>query len=133
MPLVFRVLHSASSSEALNDEWMILENTGPGPLTSAGCTLTAARHPHQRPRPLGTLDPGFFLQPNEKIRLVSGSPSKKAHGPAPDEKEMKNYHLFLREPVLRQAGMVVRITLKQLEMARAVFAPDASDGLAKAT
>lgn len=133
MPLIFRALHRANSSEALNDEWMVLENTGPGPLTSAGCTVTVARHPNQRPQPLGTLDPGFFLQPNEKIRLVSGSPSKKAHGTPPEEGQMKNYHLFLREPVLKQAGMVVCITLKQMELARAVFAPDASDGLAKAT
>src|SRR4051812_2669228 len=121
MALIFRMLHRSTSPDALNEEWMILENTGPRPLNSVGCALTVARNPKQRPRPLGTLDPGFILQPNEKIRLVTGSPSKKSQGLPPDEKEMKNYHLFLREPVLANPGTVVCVALKQLEIARAIF------------
>src|SRR5437899_1202629 len=130
MPLVFRTLHRPSKPEALNEEWMVLENTGPGPVSAAGCTLASARHKSQRPRALGTLDPGFVLHPNEQIRLVTGSPSKKTQGEPPDDKKIKNYHLFLREPVLSHAGQLVLLQLKQLELARAVYKPEAKDGLA---
>ena len=79
---------------------------------------------------VGTLDPGFILHPNEKIRLVTGTPSKKAHGTPPEEKgDVKNYHLFLREPVLTTPGMVVRVSLKQQELAKAVYAPKSKTGI----
>ena len=42
---------------------------------------------------------------------------------------MKNYHLFLREPVLARPFVVVRLLLNQLELAKAVFSPKAKDGL----
>jgi hypothetical protein len=129
MALVFRELHRPKSPDALNEEWMLLENTGPNPVTAQGCSLTVAKNAAQRPHSLGTLDPGFVLHANEKIRLVTGTPSKKAQGTPPDEKEVKNYHLFLREPVLQQPGLVLRLSLKQLDLAKAVFSPDAPNGL----
>jgi hypothetical protein len=132
MALVFRELHKAKKAELLNEEWLLVENTGPNVVTAAGCALTVARRPSERPHPLGTLDPGFVLKPNEKIRLVTGTPSKKAQGTPPDEKEVRNYHLFLREPVLTRPGTVVRLAVKQLELARAVFAPDKQDGVGEA-
>src|SRR5689334_8899027 len=98
MALIFRTLHKSSDSDLLNEEWLLLENTGPAAINAQGCALTVAKNAHDRPRPVGTLDPGFVLHPNEKIRLVTGTPSKKAHGTPPDEKEVKNYHLFLKEP-----------------------------------
>ena len=61
-------------------------------------------------RPIGRIRsarsiPASSCTPNEKIRLVTGTPSKKAQGTPPDEKDdVKNYHLFLREPVLVNAG-----------------------------
>ncbi len=131
MPLVFRTLNKPKSAEALNEEWMLLENTGPNVVNANGCTLTVAKNDKERPHPIGTLDPGFILQPNEKIRLVSGSPAKKSQGEAPEEKNVKNYHLFLREPVLLKAGQVVRLQLKQAELARVGFAPDQKGGIAK--
>src|SRR5262245_49114620 len=100
MALVFKTLHKPKNPESLNEEWMVLENTGPNPITAQKCELTVARNANDRPHPIGTLDPGFVLHPQEKIRLVTGSPAKKAQGEPPAEKEMKNYHLFLREPVL---------------------------------
>jgi hypothetical protein len=128
--LVIKELHQAKEPDALNEEWLLLENTGPNAINAAGCAVTVARSAHDRPRPLGTLDPGFVLHPNEKIRLVSGSPSKKSQGTPPAEKkDVKNYHLFLKEPLLSRAGQVVAVALKQLELARAVFAPDAKDGI----
>src|SRR4051812_48126017 len=118
MALVFRELHKPTTKEALNEEYLLLENTGPNIVSAQGCAVTVARRVGDRARPLGTLDPGFVLQPNEKIRLVTGTPSKKAQGAPPDDKEIKNYHLFLREPVLTAAGIVVRVTLKQMELAK---------------
>ena len=132
MALVFRELHKPKSPEALNEEWLILENTGPNVVNAHGCTITVAKRATERPHPIGTLEPGFILQPNEKIRLVSGTPSKKAQGSPPDEKEIRNYHLFLREPVLKSAGLVVRLSIKQQELAKAVYAPAQKDGLAAA-
>jgi len=129
MSLVIRELHRAQKSDALNEEWLLLENTGPNVINAQGCALTVAKNASERPRPIGTLDPGFVLHPNEKIRLVTGSPSKKAQGTPPDDKDVKNYHLFLKEPVLGRAGQVVRLAVKQLELARATFQPEAKDGI----
>src|SRR5262245_24780844 len=130
MALVFRELHKAKSPEMLNEEWLLLENTGPNTVNAQKCDLTVARRANERPHPLGTLDPGFILKPNEKMRLVTGTPSKKAQGTPPDEKDdVKNYHLFLREPVLKAPGLVVRVSIKQQELARAVFAPDKKGGV----
>jgi len=130
MPLVFRELHKSKSPDLLNEEWLLLENTGPAVVTAQKVELTVARRATDRPHPLGTLDPGFILHPNEKIRLVTGTPSKKAHGTPPEEKgDVKNYHLFLREPVLTTPGMVVRVSLKQQELAKAVYAPKSKTGI----
>ena len=130
MALVIRELHAASSRELLNDEWLLIENTGPGLLSAAGWTLLVGKQ-GQRPHQLGTLQPGFILHSGEQIRLVTGSPGKKAHGaPPPETEKVKNYFLFLREPVLERPGIVVHLTLHQLELARAVFAPQKQDGSA---
>ena len=130
MALVFRELHKAKKPDLLNEEWLLLENTGPNVVTAHKVDLTVARRPSERPHPLGTLDPGFILHPNEKIRLVTGTPSKKAQGTPPEEKgEVKNYHLFLREPVLTTPGMVVRVSQKQQELARAIFSAKSKDGI----
>ncbi len=132
MALVFRELHKAKSPDKLNEEWLLLENTGTTVVTAQKVDLTVARRASDRPHPLGTLDPGFILQPKQKIRLVTGTPSKKAHGTPPDEKDdIKNYHLFLREPVLKSPGMIVRVTQKQQELAKAIFAPAEKSGIEK--
>ena len=130
MPLVIRELHRAPSTDVLNEEWMVLENTGPAAVSSAGCSLSVARNLKERPRVLGTIDPGFTLQPGQKIRLVSGTASRKSHGLPPAETdEVKNYHLFLKSPVLAGVGAVVRLSLKQLEMVRGTYQPKAPGGV----
>lgn len=130
MPLVIRELHRAPNADALNEEWMVLENTGTAPVTAHGCSLSVARNAKDRPKILGTIDPGFILRPGDKIRLVTGTASRKAQGTPPAETDaLKNYHLFLKEPVLRGAGNVVRLSLKQLELARGTFKPDAPNGV----
>jgi len=128
MPLLVRSLHAATQPGLLNEEWILLENTGPGVLTAAGWTVTVSSG-GKRPHPLGTLQPGFTLKAGEKIRLVTGTPSKKAQGAPPPEDGIKNYHLFLREPVLARTGLCIAIQLKQLEVARAVFDPAAPEGI----
>jgi hypothetical protein len=130
LPLVIRELHPAPSKDALNEEWIVLENTGPNPVTAQGCSLSVARNAKDRPKILGTIDPGFVLKTGEKIRLVVGTASKKSQGTPPAESEqLKNYHLFLKEQVLRGAGQVVRLSLKQLELTRGTFKPDAPGGV----
>src|SRR5260370_42236524 len=111
MPLVFRQLHSPKAKELLNEEWLLLENTGPDPVSAAGCALTVPRRAQDRPHPLGTLDPGFVRRPNEQIRRVTGTPSKKVQGARPADKDIKNYHRFLRDPILKAAGLVLRLSL----------------------
>ena len=130
MPIVIRELHRAPSKDSLNEEWIVLENTGPQAASTAGCTLSVSRSKQNHPKILGTIDPGFMLQPGGKIRLVSGTASKKAQGTPPTETDaLKNYHLFLKEPVLVGAGAVVRISLKQLELAKSTYKPDAPNGV----
>lgn len=129
MALVFRTLHKADQPELLNEEWIVVENTGPGLLNADGWTLSVATG-KARPRPLGTLKPGFVLHAGEKIRLVTGTPSKKSQGtPPPVEDELRNYHLFLRESVLARPGQTLSLHLKQLEIARAVYDPTAPEGI----
>jgi hypothetical protein len=127
----FRELHATSSPEALNQEWLLLENVGGNSVNVRGCQLTVAANAQRRPHPLGTLDPGFILQAGGKIRLVTGSPAKKSQGAPPDD-DVPNYHLFLREPILTDEGLVLRLTLHQLDLARAVYAPGAKDGIGAA-
>lgn len=129
MALVFRELHASSNPEALNEEYFLLENTGSNVVNAHGCVFTVAKRPSERPHPVGTLEPGFILKPGEKIRLVTGTPSKKAQGTPPAEKEVRNYHLFLKERVLRGVGTTVRLSIKQQELAKATFAPASKDGL----
>ncbi len=118
MSLVFQELHPASSPSTLNEEWFVLENTGPGQVNTAGCTLTVSRKGHPKgqksSRILGTLDPGVVLKAGERVRLICGSPAKKDQGQPPAEAEgMRNYHLFLREPSLLKDELTVRLLLKQ--------------------
>jgi hypothetical protein len=136
MALVFRALHAAPSRDLLNEEWMLVENTGQGVLNSSGWSITVGNASGQRPRVLGQLAPGFLMQPGDKVRLVTGTPGKKSLGAPPPEDAaagIKNYFLFLREPILTRAGLVVRVTLNQMELARAGFAPSEVDGIAKAS
>ena len=127
--LAIRELHAPSEPGKLNEEWLILENVSTSSINVRGCVLTVAENVHRRPHTLGTLDPGFVLTPGGSVRVVSGSPARKAEGAAPAETdELKNYHLFLKEGFLSE-GVVVRLTLRQLDMARASFAPDQPGGV----
>jgi hypothetical protein len=75
------------------------------------------------------------MQPGDKVRVITGTPSKKSQGTPPEAGSdgTRNYHLFLREAVLQKPGQIVSVQLKQMELARAVFSPEAKDGLGGAS
>jgi hypothetical protein len=127
--LAIRELHPASSDAKLNEEWLVLENVSASSINVRGCALSVAENAHRRPHLLGTLDPGFVIAPGEKIRVITGSAARKAEGAPPAEsEEVKNYHLFLKSAYL-SAGVVVRLTLRQLDLARASYLPDQPGGV----
>jgi hypothetical protein len=132
MKIVIREIHAAENKAALNQEWFVVENTGEGMFNTNGCSVAVGRG-KARLRQIGTLDPGFAIAPKEKVRVITGNPGKKAHGQAPTEEGVKNYHLFLAAPLLEGAGSIVAVSLKQLEVTRATFDPKAKDGVSHTT
>ena len=79
---------------------------------------------------LGVIDPGFTLQPGEKILVVSGYPGKKSHGDPPARDGMRTYHLLQRERLLQGDGTIIRLALNQVEVARLIYDPKAPSGVA---
>jgi hypothetical protein len=134
MPLVIREIHAAPEVPSLNQEWFVLENTGEKSFSTGGCTVAVGkgRGKPARLKAMGTLDPGFAIGPGEQVRVITGSPAKKAHGKPPED-GVKNYHLFLMVPLLQGAGSVLALSLKQHELARATFDPAAPGGVASTT
>jgi hypothetical protein len=128
MALVIREIHSSPGT--LNDEWFIVENSGEKSFSTMGVTLSIGKG-GTRPRGVGAMEPGFTLGHGEKVRVVTGNPGKKAHGKPPED-GVKNYHLFLAEPLLKGAGSVLILTLKQHELTRATFDPASPAGVGKA-
>ncbi|MBI4510136.1 MAG: hypothetical protein HY698_10920 [Deltaproteobacteria bacterium] len=129
MVIVICEIHPAKAEGSLNEEWFVVENTGSKPFSTAGCTIGVGQGgaKSSRLKQLGTLDPGFTVAPGEKVRVVSGNPSKKAHGEPPQEDEgIRNYHLFLGSPIFSRRSTVIAMFLKQHELARATFEPTES-------
>ena len=79
---------------------------------------------------LGVIDPGFMLQPGEKILVVSGFPGKKSHGEPPAREGMRVYHLLQREALLHGAGTLIRLALNQMESRAWCYDPAAATGVA---
>ncbi len=129
MPLVFREAHAAPDKKKINEEWFILENTGASAINTRGLQVLSGKT-GQRGSFLGTIDPGFMLQPGEKIVVASGSPGKKSHGEPPVPEKMRVYHLLQREGILHGAGTIIRFTLNQMEIARLNYDPAAPNGIA---
>ena len=131
MPLVFREAHAAPDKKKLNEEWFVLENTGASAINTRGLQVLSGKA-GQRGSFLGTIDPGFMLQPGEKIVLASGSPGKKAHGEPPVPEKMRVYHLLQREGLLHGAGTTIKFMLNQVEIARLIYNPEAPGGVGAA-
>jgi hypothetical protein len=126
--LVIREIHWPGRNGVLNEEWFVVENVSDKPFSTNGCALGVGRG-SGRLRPLGTIDPGFTLQPGEKMRVVTGNPGKKAHGKPPESDDLKNYHLFQGDLLLAGPGAVVGLVLKQHEVVRATFDPKSTGGV----
>jgi hypothetical protein len=129
MALVFREAHAAPDKKKINEEWFVLENTGGSAVSTGGLQVVAARK-GKRGSVLGVIDPGFMLQPGEKIIVVSGVPGKKSHGEPPTREGLRVYHLFQREGLLVGEGTTIRLAMNQVEVARITYDPATATGLA---
>lgn len=130
-PLVFVQIHPAESPDKLNTEWFVLRNEGEKTFSTRGCTLEVSRKGNKKTSSLGSMDPGFSLAPGESVRVITGNPGRKAHGPIPVD-ETRNYNLFLGAPILKGSGTILTIRLRQMSLASAEYSNDSETGLAGA-
>ena len=135
MALVFREAHAAPEKKRINEEYFVLENDGATAVNTARLQVISSRVPKpgqkaQRGSLLGVIDPGFMLQPGEKILVVSGVPGKKSHGDPPARDGMRTYHLFQQSRLLEGAGTVIKLALNQMEVAKLIFDPETQTGVA---
>jgi hypothetical protein len=122
MAIHFVEIKAAENPEALNTEWVILENNGKTAFNTRGCGMTVGRRGSAKKSLLGIIDPGFVLAPGERMRMLTGNPGTQAHGPAPED-AVKNYYLFLPRTYLHGAGTVLTLVLRGLPVAKAEFDP----------
>src|SRR5215204_5062904 len=85
MAIRFVEIKPAESTEALNSEWVILENDGKAAFNTRGCGMTVGRRGSNKKSLLGIIDPGFVLHPGERVRMCTGNPGTQAHGSAPED------------------------------------------------
>ena len=131
MALIFREAHAAPDKKQLNQEYFILENDGATAVSTARLQVISGRE-GKRGSLLGVIDPGFMLQPGEKILMVSGVPGKKAHGDPPAREGMRTYHLFQRAGLLAGSGTIIKLALNQIEVAKLIYDPAQKNGVAPA-
>src|SRR5689334_25082904 len=129
MALVFEEIHASPDSKRINEEWFVLANTGGTPVSTAGLSVVVSR-PGKRGSVLGQIDPGFLLQPGEKILVVSGVPGKKSQGEPPTREGMRTYHLFQHAGLLAGPGTVIKLAMNQIEVAKLVYDPATESGVA---
>ena len=131
MPLVFEEVHAAPDKKKVNEEFFVLANTGASAASTAGLQVIVSR-PGKRGSVMGQIDPGFVLQPGEKILILSGIPGKQAQGQPPVREGMRTYYLFQREGLLQGSGTTLRFALNQVDVARVTYQKDAPNGVAVA-
>jgi hypothetical protein len=129
MPLVFEEVHATPDKKKVNEEYFVLVNTGASALSTAGLHVIVSR-PGQRGSVMGQIDPGFVLQPGERILVLSGIPGKQSQGEPPVREGMRTYYLFQREGLLRGSGTTLRFALNQVDIARVTYQKDAPNGVA---
>nr|HEX4316906.1 hypothetical protein [Kofleriaceae bacterium] len=122
MPIRFVEIKPAESADALNTEWVILENSGTTPFHTRGCGMTVGRRGSNKRSMLGVIDPGFVMQPGDKVRMLTGNPGTQAHGTAPED-GIKNYFLFLPKAYVASPGVVLTLVLRGLPVSKAEFDP----------
>jgi hypothetical protein len=129
MAIRFVEIKAADSTEALNTEWVVLENAGKAPFNTRGCGMTVGRRGSNKKSLLGVIDPGFVLQPGTKMRMCTGNPATQAHGAPHPEDEIKNYFLFLPKAYVGAPGTVLTLVLRGLQVSKAEFDPAAPGGV----
>lgn len=129
MALQFREAHATPDKKRVNEEWFVLENAGATAINTRGLQVISGKQ-GKRGSVLGVIDPGFMLQPGEKILVVSGFPGKKSHGEPPARDGMRTYHMLQREPLLQGPGTLLRLAMNQMEVARLLYDPAAANGVA---
>lgn len=129
MAIRFVEIHASTDPEQLNTEWVVLENDGKMPFNTRGCGMTVSRRGQKKRSELGIIDPGFVLQPGEKMRMVTGNPGTKAHGDPPPEDDVKNYFLFLPQVYLKGGGTILTLTLRGMPVGKAEFDPEQPAGV----
>lgn len=132
MAIRFVEIKPADNAEALNSEWVIIENDGKAPFSTRGCGMTVGRRGSAKKSLLGIIDPGFVLQPGEKMRMCTGNPATQAHGTPPAEDTVKNYFLFLPKTYVGGPGTVLTLVLRGLPVSKAEFDPGQPAGIAPA-
>ena len=90
-----------------NTEWFVVENIGDKPFSTAGCAVAISKG-GGRPRPIGTIDPGFTIAPGAKVRVVTGNPGKKARARRPRPATSRIRLPVPRRPDLRRRGCGAR-------------------------
>jgi hypothetical protein len=131
MAIRFVEIKASENPETLNSEWVILENDGKQPFNTRGCGMTVGRKGSNKKSMLGIIDPGFVLNPGERVRMCTGNPGTQAHGPAPED-GVKNYFLFLPKTYLNGAGTVLTLVLRGLPVSKAEFDPSQPSGVGAA-
>jgi hypothetical protein len=129
MSLIFEEAHAAPDSKKVNEEYFVLANTGASAVSTAGFQVIVSR-PGKRGSVMGQIDPGFVLQPGERILVLSGIPGKQSQGTPPVREGLRSYYLFQREGLLRGNGTTLRFALNQVDVARVTYQKDAPQGVA---
>jgi hypothetical protein len=132
MAIRFVEIKASENPEALNSEWVILQNDGKTAFNTRGCGMTVGRRGSAKKSLLGIIDPGFVLAPGERVRMLTGNPGTQVHGAAPED-GVKNYFLFLPRTYLQGgAGTVLTLVLRGLPVSKAEFDPSQPNGVAAA-
>jgi hypothetical protein len=129
MPLVFEELHAASDPKKVNEEWFVLANQSGSPVSTRGLAVIVSR-PGKRGSVMGHIDPGFMLQPGEKILIHTGIPGKKAQGDVPTKDGLRSYPLMQKEILLKGSGTQIRLALNQIDVAKVTFDKESNNGIA---
>jgi hypothetical protein len=128
MPLVFEEAHAAPDKKKVNEEYFVLANQGASAVSTAGLHVIVGR-PGKRGSVMGQIDPGFVLQPGEKILILSGIPGRQAQGTPPAREGIRTYYLFQREGLLKGSGTILRFAMNQVDVARLTYDRDAANGI----
>ncbi len=128
MAIRFVEIKATENPEALNSEWVILENAGKTPFNTRGCGMTVGKRGSAKKSMLGIIDPGFVLKPGERVRMCTGNLGTQVHGPAPED-GVTNYFLLLAKPYLQGPGTVLTLVLRGLQVAKAEFDPAQPNGV----